>query len=243
MFKLIAHRGASCEAQENTLDALRLAADLGADAVECDPRYTKDGHLVLFHDDDLSRMANDNRAVSDLTLEQLREALSRSGMALTTQEELERQYTGSAPILFDLSFYPTDDVFFRHIAALPFPVIAGVHTPAEARLAVNALGGARVLAFMRKPEDFPLYGDAGCGILRLWEGWLDRFTPAMLKERYPQAEVWIMAHDPAVRHPLFCMNGSDASIDRAIALGADGMLLNDIRRARAHLCRECGTIL
>jgi len=235
MFQLIAHRGASCEVQENTLAALELAASLGADAIECDPRYTKDGHLVIFHDNELSRLAYDPRSVSELTLSEMREALALAGKALTTQEELETSYSSQVPVLFDLSFSPTDDIFFRHLATLPFPVIAGVHTPEEARLAVGALGSERVLAFMPKPEDFPLYGDAGCGILRLWEGWLDRYTPVMLKEKYPSTKVWIMSHNPAIHHPLFCMNGSDASIDRAIALGADGMLLNDIRRAIAHL--------
>ena len=232
--KLIAHRGACCEAQENTLAALRLAAGLGADAVECDPRFTKDGSLVLFHDNDLSRMAGDPRAVSALTVDELSALLHKNGLTLTTEAMLEQAYTDDTPVLFDLSFSPTDDTFFRHIATLQFPVIAGVHTPSEARLAVHALGSARVLAFMQKPEDFPLYGDAGCGILRLWEGWLDAWTPEMLKERYPHAEVWIMAHDAAVQHPLWCMNGSVSSIDRAITLGADGMLLNDIRAALAY---------
>ena len=234
MFRLIAHRGASCEAQEDTLAALNLAAALGADAVKCDPVYTKDGHLVLFHDPDLLRLANDPRAVRDLTLAKMRASLAAAGKALTTQEELERAYAYPVPVLFDLSFSPSDDAFFRHLDTLPFPVIAGIHSPEEARLAVGALGGDRVLAFMQRPEDFPLYGDAGCGILRLWEDWLDEYTPSVLKERYPDAKVWIMAHDPSNPHPLFSMNGSKSSIDRAAALGADGMLLNDIRRAAAY---------
>ena len=48
--QIIAHRGASFEAPENTLGALRLGFAQGADAGECDVRQTRDGHVVLLHD-------------------------------------------------------------------------------------------------------------------------------------------------------------------------------------------------
>ena len=52
---LIAHRGASAYAPENTVPAFRLAADQGATFVEFDLRLTKDGHIVCLHDDSLER--------------------------------------------------------------------------------------------------------------------------------------------------------------------------------------------
>lgn len=52
---VVAHRGASAYAPENTLTALRLGADLGADLVETDVRMTRDGELVLLHDASLAR--------------------------------------------------------------------------------------------------------------------------------------------------------------------------------------------
>src|ERR1700687_3544713 len=47
---VLAHRGACRRAPENTLDAFRVARDLGADGVELDVRRTRDGVLVLSHD-------------------------------------------------------------------------------------------------------------------------------------------------------------------------------------------------
>jgi glycerophosphoryl diester phosphodiesterase len=47
---VIAHRGASVAARENTLDAFRLAVQMGADAVELDVRRTSDDRLVVHHD-------------------------------------------------------------------------------------------------------------------------------------------------------------------------------------------------
>lgn len=50
---VVAHRGASAAARENTLDAFALARRLGADAVELDVRRTADGTLVVHHDPDV----------------------------------------------------------------------------------------------------------------------------------------------------------------------------------------------
>jgi glycerophosphoryl diester phosphodiesterase len=54
----VAHRGARYVAPENTLVALRAAADRGADFVEVDVQRSKDGRLVLVHDSDLVRTTN-----------------------------------------------------------------------------------------------------------------------------------------------------------------------------------------
>jgi glycerophosphoryl diester phosphodiesterase len=55
--ELVAHRGASYDAPENTLAALRLGFEQGADAVECDIYLTQDGRIVLMHDPDTLRTA------------------------------------------------------------------------------------------------------------------------------------------------------------------------------------------
>ncbi|NOG48448.1 MAG: hypothetical protein HND48_02615 [Chloroflexi bacterium] len=52
----IAHRGASAHAQENSANAIRIAAELGSDLVEVDVRVTADGVPVISHDDSLNRV-------------------------------------------------------------------------------------------------------------------------------------------------------------------------------------------
>ena len=69
---LYAHRGASLELPENTLEAFRLAVDLGADAIETDAHMTSDGHVVLSHDPTGKRMAGAPQAISEATLEEVR---------------------------------------------------------------------------------------------------------------------------------------------------------------------------
>jgi len=70
---LVAHRGYSKSAPENTLSAIDLAIDNGANAIEFDVRLTKDLIPVLLHDETLGRTTNDqnNRKISNVTLNEL----------------------------------------------------------------------------------------------------------------------------------------------------------------------------
>ena len=72
MPKIIAHRGASGHAPENTLAAVRLAAEHGAEWIEIDVNISKDGVPVLFHDDGLERCSNGHGLVIEHNLNDLR---------------------------------------------------------------------------------------------------------------------------------------------------------------------------
>jgi glycerophosphoryl diester phosphodiesterase len=69
---IVAHRGSSFEAPENTLPAFRLAWEQGADAIEGDFLLTKDGQIVCIHDASTKRLADKNLVVSKSTFEELR---------------------------------------------------------------------------------------------------------------------------------------------------------------------------
>lgn len=69
--RVIAHRGASSIAPENTLLAFRLAAEAGADMIETDVHLTRDGALVLIHDDDLARTTDCIGLVSGMSWSEL----------------------------------------------------------------------------------------------------------------------------------------------------------------------------
>jgi len=69
---VLAHRGASRAAPENTLAAFSLAISLGADGIEFDVHATADGHLVVLHDETVNRTTNGSGAIARLTLEQVR---------------------------------------------------------------------------------------------------------------------------------------------------------------------------
>ena len=68
----IAHRGASAECPENTLAAFRQALQLGADYLELDLHFTRDGHAVVIHDETVERTTSAPGVVSGMTLAELR---------------------------------------------------------------------------------------------------------------------------------------------------------------------------
>lgn len=71
---IVAHRGASRQAPENTMEAFRLGVEAGADAVELDVHLAADGQLAVIHDDTLDRTTDRTGAVGELTMDEIRQA-------------------------------------------------------------------------------------------------------------------------------------------------------------------------
>ncbi len=67
-----AHRGASAYAPENTMEAFLKAIECGADGIELDVQLSKDGKVVVAHDESLARVSGADGYIKDLTLEELK---------------------------------------------------------------------------------------------------------------------------------------------------------------------------
>ena len=100
-FLCIAHRGASSYAPENTFAAFDKALELGVNHVELDVHFSRDGHIVVIHDDTVDRTTDGSGPVADMTLAELRglDAGSwfgpeYSGERIRTLAEIFEQYKG-----------------------------------------------------------------------------------------------------------------------------------------------------
>lgn len=71
--RLYAHRGASAERPENTLLAFDRAIEIGVNAIETDIRVTRDGHVIVVHDERASRMAGVPARWAELDLAEARQ--------------------------------------------------------------------------------------------------------------------------------------------------------------------------
>lgn len=71
MFINYAHRGASQYAPKNTMSAFRKAIELNATGIELDLQKTKDGKIVIFHDEKIDELSNGSGKISDYTYEDL----------------------------------------------------------------------------------------------------------------------------------------------------------------------------
>ena len=124
-FRIIAHRGASGYAPENTLAAFRLAERMGATEVELDVQFSKDRQLVICHDETLARYGYPGLRVAELTLDELLELDMGSWFS-------PYLYGGERLLTFDRLLAIFRDRFIYH---------AEIKAPAEglARAMVDAL--------------------------------------------------------------------------------------------------------
>jgi len=82
-FLILGHRGYRAKFVENTIEAFKKAREYGADGIEYDSRLTKDGKLVVLHDDNIN-----NRKLKKLTYEELKQIHFKNGETIPMVEEV-----------------------------------------------------------------------------------------------------------------------------------------------------------
>lgn len=132
----VAHRGASMKAPENTLAALRLAAQMGARAIESDIRLTADDEAVIFHDATLGRTTNGNGYLARKTLAQVRE--------LDAGSWFSKKYAGEK--------IPTLNEWLQTAAA--FDVSLNLELKVYSRRQAEVVAKKLTLALKKLPSDF-----------------------------------------------------------------------------------------
>ncbi|MEM8679236.1 MAG: glycerophosphodiester phosphodiesterase family protein [Planctomycetota bacterium] len=113
---IIAHRGASARAPENTMAAVQAAIVDQADWVEIDVQEIRDGEVVVFHDSDFMRMANSSLKIWDATPEELNQldigswfAAEFNDQRVPTLAELLQACKGQINVLIELKYYGHDE--------------------------------------------------------------------------------------------------------------------------------------
>lgn len=112
---VIAHRGASAEAPENTLEAFRLGLAQGADALELDVRITRDGVAVVMHDATLDRTTDRSGAVAELALEEVQAARAGGSARVPTLREVLEAFPAT-PLLVEIKAAEVQAAVAREIA-------------------------------------------------------------------------------------------------------------------------------
>ncbi len=102
--KIIGHRGSAGTALENTLESFRAGIEAGADALELDVRMTRDKQVVVCHDADLLRIANDKRLVARLNLKDLQKIKLLNNEHLPTLVEV-LELIKNTPVVVEIKEY------------------------------------------------------------------------------------------------------------------------------------------
>jgi glycerophosphoryl diester phosphodiesterase len=85
---VVGHRGAMGHCPENTLASFERGVELGADWIELDVHLSRDGELIVIHDETLERTTNGHGPVRDHTLSELRELDAGDGQRVPTLPEV-----------------------------------------------------------------------------------------------------------------------------------------------------------
>jgi len=105
--KKIGHRGARAISDENTMESLRLAVELGVDMLEFDIQRTSDDVFVLMHDVTVDRTTDGSGKVRDMTLEEFKELTTDMGYTPPALEEV-LAWLQMNSVVFILDFKITD---------------------------------------------------------------------------------------------------------------------------------------
>lgn len=126
--KIIAHRGASKLAPENTMPAFKLALQMNADGIETDIQLTKDNIPVIIHDEHVKRTTDGIGYIKDLTFEQLKQLDAGSwfsseflGTSIISLNEF-LQWVKDTPLCLNIEL-KNNKIDYKHLEAIAYEMI------------------------------------------------------------------------------------------------------------------------
>ncbi len=112
-FAIIGHRGAKGRKPENTLAAFKYGIESGADIVECDVRKTRDGKLIILHDDNFKRLAGIDISPREVDFSYIRENIRIEGEPVALLEEVIDVTKGKVGLAIEIKEPDTIDEVIR----------------------------------------------------------------------------------------------------------------------------------
>ena len=101
-FAIVGHRGAAGLEPENTIKSIKRALEIGVDIIEIDVRSTKDGALILLHDEDFKRLAGVKLKARDLLLNEIKEKITIKGEEVATLEDAISVINGKVGLFIEV---------------------------------------------------------------------------------------------------------------------------------------------
>lgn len=220
---IVAHRGLAEGVPENTLAAFRQSVERGIAIIELDVRATRDGHLVILHDETLDRTTDCAGSLAATMFSQLSSCSAGGGERIPSfGEALDFVRDKPVRLLLDVKPGTRLNQVIREVRerrAEP-KVIFGLRRARDVARVRRELPGTTSLAFMADARDAPLFADAGAHIIRLWSDWVEADPDLLSRTRALGPEVWIMVGRrlPAKETEWRMLHA------RMIAAGAQGLI-------------------
>jgi glycerophosphoryl diester phosphodiesterase len=229
---LIAHRGESAHAPENTLAAFERAIHEGADWIELDLQLSADGQVVVFHDERLDRLCNAKGSVRELDAELLAHVFvlpqsfgQSDENRIPLLSEVLRRIGARIPLYLEMKAEARperDRILLEQCLSHVHPSAPHVLASFDLDLVRQCLERERAAVLIADDLD-PFEGLTGqerskLHALSLRADQVDRHARDAVDEA--QIELWAWTVD---EHPLF---------ERLLQIGVDGICTNDVARMR-----------
>lgn len=229
---IIAHRGASAYAPENTLSAFDLAVKQNAHAIELDAKLSSDGHVVVIHDQTVNRTTNGSGRVSDLPLLELKELdagcnfdVSFCGERIPTLDEVFSNFGDKIYINVELTNYkdPFNDLAYRVIKLIRKYRLSQ-------RVLLSSFNPLALIQFHHHIPDVPIGLLAYPGMSKLWLTWPFNKVIYINSFHAPEQDVTPVIVDRTHRKGkklyVYTVNQSDSMI-KLFSWGVDGIFTDD----------------
>lgn len=183
--KIIAHRGASAERPENTLSSIERALEIGVDAVEVDLLLSKEGRLVVRHDDLILHRGRWHN-VRELAWQELRQCDVGQGERIPLLEELFERVAGRSPLFLDLKTFGMAEPLARALQTYQAP--EAIHVTSVLLTEISDFSRLcpeveRSIVLAAVPIRFDqLFEDSNTRQVSLFRGYLSQEIAARLRE-------------------------------------------------------------
>ncbi|MDQ7249324.1 glycerophosphodiester phosphodiesterase [Dongia sedimenti] len=227
---IVAHRGFSARCRENSPAAWQAAHACGADAVETDIRWTRDGVAVCFHDVDLMRLTGMSDRIAETDSAVLDE-IALAGAAIAPRfDDFLATLPPSVQLVLDIKDERPSSLerLLPMLAGIPAArLVLGLHR-AETVAALRDATAARILGFFDDPDHEDTFLERGGDVFRLWE---QHATPERIARIAAKGlPVWVMCGGDGTGRAVGDIDGE--GMRRLGAAGAAGLLVNDPEAAR-----------
>ena len=200
---IIAHRGDSSRALENSTEAVRLALSLPVDMIEIDIRKSRDNVLYVMHDKDTGRTSDRNINVEQSTSDEIALVRLKNGEPIPSLDDVLRLVAGRVGLNIEIKSDGAGAVLSRHLFHYRYSgyILVSSFSESEVRSARGVMLDLPISVIFDtfSAHDLPVYADKGYSVISLKKNTVNEELIAACHERKIKVYVWTVDEEDEIK--------------------------------------------